>query len=81
MPQITPPTNTPARTPHRDDAELFDHLREQLSPEAIVSIAAWLQPAATNNAKVNREVAWFQGKLIQMLGTTQYNCIAEDLGL
>lgn len=72
------PTTT---TPHRDDAELFDHLREQLSPEAIVGIAAWLQPATTDNAEVNREIAWFQDQLVQMVGTTPYNRIAEDLGL
>ena len=77
MPFATNPTSIP----HRDDAELFDHLREQLSPEAIVSIAAWLQPATTNNHSVNREVAWFQSRLVEMVGTTQYNRIADDLGL
>lgn len=77
MPRTTPATSTP----HRDDAELFEHLREQLSPEAIVGIAAWLQPATTNNAEVNREIAWFQGQLVQMVGTTQYNRLAEDLNL
>lgn len=64
-----------------DEAELFEHLREQFSPEAVAAIAAWLQPASTNNPEVNRQIQWLIDKIIEMLGTEQYNALCDDLGL
>lgn len=64
-----------------DEAELFEHLREQLSPEAVAAIAAWLQPASTNNLEVDRQIQWLIDKIIEMLGADQYNALCEDLGL
>ena len=64
-----------------DTAELFDHIREQFSPEAVAAIAAWLQPASTNNPEVDRQMQWLIDKLIEMLGTEQYNALCDDLGL
>ncbi len=64
-----------------DESELFEHVREQLSPEAVAAIAAWLQPAQTNNADVNRQVAWFRDRLVEMLGTDRYNALCDELGL
>lgn len=64
-----------------DEAELFEHIREQLSPETVAAIAAWLQPASTNNPEVDRQMQWLIDKLIEMLGADQYNALCEDLGL
>ena len=35
--------------PENDEQDLFDAIREQLSPEAVASIAAHLAGASTNN--------------------------------
>ena len=64
-----------------DDAELFEHIREQLSPEAVAAIAAWLKPARTNNPDVDRQIQWLIDQLIEMLGADQYNALCDDLGL
>jgi len=64
-----------------DEAELFEHLREQFSPEAVAAIAAWLQPASTNNPEVDRQIQWLIDKIIEMLGADQYNALCDDLGL
>ncbi|MBI1373719.1 MAG: hypothetical protein GC159_13415 [Phycisphaera sp.] len=64
-----------------DESELFEHIREQFSPEAVAAIAAWLQPASTNNPAVDRQLQWFIEQLIEMLGTDQYNALCEELGL
>jgi len=63
-------------------ADLADALRENLSPEAVAAIASWLQPASTNDPKVNREIRWFSEQLAQALGGwDQQSRLAEDLGL
>jgi len=64
-----------------DESELFKHIREQFSPEAVAAIAAWLQPASTNNPAVDRQIQWFIEQLVEMLGTEQYNALCEELGL
>ena len=63
-------------------AALVSALRENLSPEAVAAIASWLQPASTNDPKVNREIRWFSEQLAQALGGwDQQSRLAEDLGL
>lgn len=74
-------TTTRPNPKGHDESELFAHVREQLSPEAVAAIAAWLQPVQTNNADVNRQVAWFRDRLVEMLGTDQYNALCNELGL
>jgi hypothetical protein len=64
-----------------DESELFEHIREQFSPEAVAAIAAWLQPASTNNPDVDRQIQWFIDQLIEMLGTDQYNALCDKLRL
>ena len=61
---------------------LTDAIRENLSPHAVAAIAAYLQPAHTNNSTVDREVQWFTEQLAQTLGgPDQQNRLAEELGL
>jgi len=64
-----------------DEGELFAGLQDNLSPEAVAAIAAYLQPVATNNAAVNRQVAWFRDRLVELLGASQFDVLCNDLGL
>ena len=60
---------------------LRDLLRDNLSPQAVAAIAAHLHGIVkTTDDKVNGEVAWFTGQLLELLGD-QYNALCEELGL
>jgi spore coat polysaccharide biosynthesis protein SpsF (cytidylyltransferase family) len=68
--------------PENDESELFDAVREQLSPEAVASIISHLQGARTNNQDVDRQVHWFAEELAKLLGGyEQQSRLAEELGL
>ena len=68
--------------PENDESDLFDAIREQLSPEAVASIAAHLGGASTNNQDVYRQVRWFAGELVKLLGGNEhYTRLMEELGL
>ena len=72
----------PVPVPENDESELFDAIREQLSPHAVASIVAYLQPARTNNQDVDRQVAWFADELVKLLGGHEQQAqLAEELGL
>lgn len=61
---------------------LRDALRANLSPAAVAAIAAYLQPAHTKDASVNRQLAWFQDLLVEALGGDEaFNRIADEVGL
>jgi hypothetical protein len=61
---------------------LRDALRENLSPQAVAAIAGYLQPAYTRDESVNRQLAWFQDFLVEVLGGDEaLNRIADELGL
>ena len=49
---------------------LIDAIRENLTPEAVAAIAAWLQPATTRDANVNRQIEWFRQQLVLAIGAT-----------
>ena len=68
--------------PANDEGELFDAIREQLSPHAVASIASHLQGARTNNAQVDGQVHWFAEELVKLLGGREQQArLAEELGL
>jgi hypothetical protein len=68
--------------PENDEGDLFDAVREQLSPEAVAGIVAFLQPAQTNNPDVDRQVRWFADELTKLLGGYEQQArLAEELGL
>lgn len=68
--------------PGNDEQDLFDAVREQLSPHAIAAIASCLQTSRTNNPDVDRQVGWFQEQLCQLVGGyEQQSRLAEELGL
>jgi len=65
-----------------DEADLFAALKDNLSPEAVAAIVAYLQPARTNNPAVDREVRWFADQLVTLVGgTEQQNRLADEVGL
>ena len=68
--------------PENDEQDLFDAVREQLSPEAVASIAAHLGGASTNNQDVDRQVRWFADELVKLLGGNEhYTRLMGELGL
>jgi len=68
--------------PENDESELFEAVREQLSPEAVASIVSHLQGARTNNQDVDRQVRWFADELVKLLGGYEQQAqLAEELGL
>ena len=68
--------------PENDEQDLFDAVREQLSPEAVASIVSHLQGARTNNQDVDRQVRWFADELVKLLGGYEHQArLAEELGL
>ena len=68
--------------PENDEQDLFDAIREQLSPHAVASIASHLQGASTNNGQVDRQVHWFTEELVKLLGGYEHQAhLAEELGL
>ena len=73
---------TKVLVPGNDEQELFDAVREQLSPEAVASIVSHLQGASTNNPDVDRQVRWFTDELVKLLGGyEQHARLMEELGL
>ena len=73
--RVTVPDDT------RED-DLFDAIRENLSPQAVAAIVAYLQPATTNNDAVNRQLRWFAGRLTEQVGgPEQQGRLAEEVSL
>ena len=64
-------------------AELLQQIvKDNLSPEAVAAIVSYLQPVATRDSGVNKEIEWFSGQLVESLGGyDQQNRLAEELGL
>jgi hypothetical protein len=70
------------------DQEAFEKvIRDNLSPEGIASIIAFLQPAAfyrpaSDDARqALLQVEWFADTLTAMLGVEEHNRLMEELGL
>jgi len=76
-----------------DDQNTIDHeafksmIRDHLTPEAVATIIAFLQPAALHkapNAEVHealKQVEWFTDMLISILGVDEYARLLDELGL
>jgi hypothetical protein len=70
------------------DQEMFEEVVcDNLSPEGVASIIAFLQPAtlhkpATDDQrKALREVEWLVNTLIDLLGVDEYNRLLDELCL
>ena len=70
------------------DQEAFERvIRENLSPEAVATVIAFLQPAAfyrTANTKAMqalRQAEWLADTLTELLGVDEHQRLIEELGL
>ena len=70
-----------------DQAAFEKVIRDNLSPEAVATIIAFLQPAAfyrpanEDAAQALQQVEWFADTLTAMLGVDEHNRLMEQLGL
>jgi hypothetical protein len=70
-----------------DQAAFEKVIRDNLSPQGIATVIAFLQPAAfykpANGAAAEalRQVEWLADTLTQMLGAEQHNRLMEELDL
>ncbi len=72
-----------------DDAEddIAMTFRDHLTPEAVATIIAFLQPAAfykpanADALAALQQVEWFADVLTEMLGADEHNRLMEQLGL
>ena len=61
---------------------LRDVLRDNLSPEAVVGIAACIGSVEMiKKADVRKQVYWFRDLLVSMVGTDEYNRTLKEIGL
>ena len=61
---------------------LLDALRDSLSPQAIATIVAFLQPVRTNAPEVDEQVGWFAERLVEAVGGYEAQSrLAEEVGL
>jgi len=70
------------------DQDAFEKvIRENLSPEGVATIIAFLQPAAfykpASDEPLNglRQAEWLADTLTEMLGVDEHNRLMEELGL
>jgi len=70
-----------------DQEALEDAIRDNLSPDGVAAIIAFLQPAdswkpANEQAtQAFRQVRWFADTLLEMIGVDEYNHIIDELRL
>lgn len=70
------------------DQEAFEKvIRDNLSPEGVAAVIAFLQsaafyrPANEEAMQALRQVEWLANTLIDMLGVEEHNRLLEELGL
>jgi len=65
-----------------DEQTLFAALKDNLSPQAVAAIVAYLQPAATNNTEVDRQLRWFADRLTELVGgPEELGRLCDEVGL
>jgi hypothetical protein len=64
-------------------AALEEAMREHFSPAAVAAVAALLTHPASRvrNAAVARELEWFAGHLVDMLGVDEFKALCTEAGL
>lgn len=70
------------------DQEAFEKvMRDNLSPEGVAAIIAFLQPVAFHKPMTDGQrqallqVEWFVDTLFEMLGAEEYNRLVDEIGL
>ena len=64
-----------------DEGDLAAALKDNLSPQAVAAIAAYLTAARVKNRQVQRQIEWFAGMLVDMLGVDEFNRLVDEVGL
>ena len=65
-----------------DEADLFEAIRDNLSPQAVAAVVTYLKAPATANEEVNRQLRWFADELTGLLGGADALAgLAEEIGL
>ncbi len=65
-----------------DEQVLFDALQDNLSPQAVAAVVAYLQPAKTDNTEVNRQLRWLAERLTELVGgSDELARLTDELGL
>lgn len=70
-----------------DQAAFESAIRDNLSPEGIAAVIAFLQPAAfykpanADAIAALQQVEWLADTLTEMLGADEHNRLMEELGL
>jgi len=64
-----------------DEGDLAAALKDNLSPHAVAAIAAYLTAARVKNRQVQRQIEWFAGMLVDMLGVDEFNRLVDEVGL
>jgi len=64
-----------------DEGDLAAALKDNLSPQAVAAIAAYLTAARVKNRQVQRQIEWFAGMLVDMLGVDEFNRLIDEVGL
>lgn len=60
---------------------LADAMKDNLGPETVAAIAAFLDAATTKSDKVNRQMEWFVAQLIKMVGgDAAMNRLCDEVG-
>ena len=61
---------------------LRDWLSENLTPQAVATIVAFLQPVHTDDQDVDEQVCWFSERLVEAVGGYEAQSrLAEEVGL
>ena len=66
-----------------DPAEaMVEAIKDNLSPAAVATIIAYLQPTRVKDKAVQREVEWFSAELVKAVGgNAALNQLFEEVGL
>lgn len=77
--KVTVPENEDPTEPGK---ALRDLLQDGMSPAAVATIVSYLQPVATKDPQVNKQVEWFSRQLVELLGGYEQQArLANELGL
>ncbi len=77
-------SKTRVTVPENEHFDLFDAIREYLSPQAVAAIAWRLKfnnSSFTNDDNVDRQIRWFIQGLTELIGEDQRDRLAKELGL
>jgi len=64
-----------------DEADLLAAVKDNFSPEAATAMAFALRQTATNNSSVNRQLAWFADRLVELVSQAAFDANVEALAL